>query len=134
MPQQITSQLGDWVLGLKGQALYMADMDTAINKAWVKKMTKRFGQAPGGLEANSYAITKTILAALKATGGDDSFEKMWPALLKVKIDTPQGPLAVSPEGVALVNNYIVELKKKGKQYYWDPIKTYKAVVDPRLKK
>ncbi len=134
MPQQITSQLGDWVLGLKGQALYMADMDTAINKAWVKKMTKRFGQAPGGLEANSYAITKTILAALKATGGDDSFEKMWPALLKVKIDTPQGPLAVSPEGVALVNNYIVELRKKGKQYYWDPIKTYKAVVDPRLKK
>jgi len=134
MPQQITSQLGDWVLGLKGQALYMADMDTAINKAWVKKMTKRFGQAPGGLEANSYAITKTILAALKATGGDDSFEKMWPALLEVKIDTPQGPLAVSPEGVALVNNYIVELKKKGNQYYWDPIKTFKAVEDPRLKK
>lgn len=134
MPQQITSQLGDWVLGLKGQALYMADMDTAINKGWVKKMTKRFGQAPGGLEANSYAITKTILEALKATGGDDSFEKMWPALLKVKIDTPQGPLAVSPEGVALVNNYIVELKKKGDQYYWDPIKTYKAVADPRLKK
>ncbi|NQU15332.1 MAG: ABC transporter substrate-binding protein [Desulfobacteraceae bacterium] len=134
MPQQITSQLGDWVLGLKGQALYMADMDTAINKAWVKKMTKRFGQAPGGLEANSYAITKTILAALKATGGDDSLEKMWPALLKVKIDTPQGPLAVSPEGVALVNNYIVELKKRGNQYYWDPIKTYKAVEDPRLKK
>ncbi len=134
MPQQITSQLGDWVLGLKGQALYMADMDTAINKTWVKKMTKRFGQAPGGLEANSYAITKTILAALKATGGDDSFDKLWPALLKVKIDTPQGPLAVSPEGVALVNNYIVELKKKGDQYYWDPIKTYKAVEDPRLKK
>ncbi len=134
MPQQITSQLGDWVLGLKGQALYMATMDTPINKKWVEAMTKRFGQAPGGLEANSYAITLTILAALKATGGDDSFDKMWPALLKVKIDTPQGPLAVSPEGVALVNNYIVELKKKGDQYYWNPIKTYKAVTDPRLKK
>lgn len=134
MPEQITSQLGDGVLGLKGQALYMAGMDTPINKKWVAAMTKRFGQTPGGLEANSYAITKTILAALKATGGDDSYEKLWPALLKVKIDTPQGPLAVSPEGVALVDNYIVELKKKDGKYYWDPIKTYKAVVDPRLKK
>ena len=134
MPEQITSQLGDGVLGLKGQALYMAGMDTPINKKWVAAMTKRFGQTPGGLEANSYAITKTILAALKATGGDDSYEKLWPALLKVKIDTPQGPLAVSPEGVALVDNYIVELKKKDGKYYWDPIKTFKAVADPRLKK
>lgn len=134
MPEQITSQLGDGVLGLKGQALYMAGMDTPINKKWVADMTKRFGQTPGGLEANSYAITKAILAALKATGGDDSYDKLWPALLKVKIDTPQGPLAVSPEGVALVDNYIVELKKKDGKYYWAPIKTYKAVVDPRLKK
>jgi branched-chain amino acid transport system substrate-binding protein len=134
MPEQITSQLGDGVLGLKGQALYMTGMDTPVNKAWVAAMTKRFGQTPGGLEANSYAITKTILAALKATGGDDSYAKLWPALLKVKLDTPQGPLAVSPEGVALVDNYIVELKKKDGKYFWDPIKTYKAVADPRLKK
>jgi len=134
MPEQITSQLGDGVLGLKGQALYMTGMDTPINKAWVAAMTKRFGQTPGGLEANSYAITKTILAALKATGGDDSYAKLWPALLKVKLDTPQGPLAVSPEGVALVDNYIVELKKKDGKFFWDPIKTYKAVADPRLKK
>jgi len=134
MPEQILSQLGDGVLGLQGQASYMTDMDTPINKAWVTAMTKRFGQTPGGLEANSYSITKSILAALKATGGDDSYDKLWPALLKVKINTPQGPLAVSPEGVALVDNYIVELKKKDGKYYWDPIKTYKAVADPRLKK
>jgi branched-chain amino acid transport system substrate-binding protein len=133
MPDQIISQLGDAVLGLKGQALYMAGMDTPGNKKWIEDMTARFKQAPGGLEANSYAITKTILAALEATGGDDSFDKLWPALLKVKIDTPQGPLAVSPQGVALVDNYIVELKKKDGKYYWDPIKTYKAVADPRLK-
>jgi branched-chain amino acid transport system substrate-binding protein len=134
MPDQITSQLGDSVLGLRGQALYMANMDTPINKKWVAAMTKRFGQTPGGLESNSYAITRAILAALKATGGDDSFDKLWPALLKVKINTPQGPLAVSPEGVAITNGYIAELKKKDGKYYWDPIKTYKGVVDPRLKK
>jgi len=134
MPDQITSQLGDPVLGLKGQALYMTSLDTPLNKKWVSDMTEKFNQAPGGLEANSYAITRVILSALQATGGDDSYDKMWPALLKVKIDTPQGPLAVSPEGVALVDNYIVELKKKDGKFYWDPIKTYRAVADPRLKK
>jgi branched-chain amino acid transport system substrate-binding protein len=134
MPDQILSQLGDSVIGLKGQALYMTSLDNAVNKKWVKEMTKRFGQTPGGLEANSYAITRAILTALQATGGNDSYDNLWPALKKVKLNTPQGPLAVSSEGVALVDNYIVELKKKDGKFYWDPIKTYRAVEDPRLKK
>ena len=133
MPEQILNQLGDKVLGLQGQALYIGSMDTPVNKKWIADMTKRFGQTPGGLEANSYAITKAILAALEMTGGDDSYDKLWPAMLKVKIETPQGPLSVSKEGVAITDGYIVELKKKDGKYYWDPIKTYKGVVDPRLK-
>ena len=134
MPDQITSQLGDSVVGLQGQALYMANMDTPINKQWVAAMEKRFGQTPGGLESNSYAITLAILAALQATGGDDTYDKLWPALLKVNIDTPQGPLSISPEGIAVTNGYIAELKKKDGRYYWQAIKTYEGVVDPRLKK
>jgi branched-chain amino acid transport system substrate-binding protein len=108
-------------------------MDTPVNKKWVAAMTKRFGQPPGGLEANSYAITRAILAALESTGGDDSYDKLWPAMLKVKIETPQGPLSVSKEGIAITDGYIAELKKAGGKMYWDPIKTYKGVVDPRLK-
>jgi branched-chain amino acid transport system substrate-binding protein len=134
MPDQILSELGDITLGLKGQALYLLTSDDPMNKKWIKDMTDRFGQTPGGLESNSYAITRAILTALQATGGDDSFDKLWPALLNVKIDTPQGPLAVSPEGVALTNGYIAEVKKKDGKYYWDPIRTYEKVVDPRLKK
>jgi len=134
MPDQILSELGDICIGLKGQALYLVTRKDPVNEKWVKAMTDRFGQTPGGLEFNSYAITRTILAALQATGGDDSYEKLWPALQKVKINTPQGPLEVSPEGVAITSNYIAEVKKKGDRYYWDPIKTYERVVDPRLKK
>jgi branched-chain amino acid transport system substrate-binding protein len=134
MPDQILSQLGDICVGLKGQAVYIATMEDPVNQKWVKEMTERFGQTPGGLESNSYAITKTILAALEATGGDDSYDKFWPALLNVKIKTPQGPLEVSPEGIAVTSGYIAEVKKKDGKYYWDPIKTYEKVVDPRLKK
>jgi branched-chain amino acid transport system substrate-binding protein len=133
MPDQILEEIGDNTVGLKGQALYMITRDDPVNLKWVEDMTKRFGQTPGGLESNSYAITKAILAALEATGGDDSYDKLWPALLNVNIATPQGPLEVSPEGVAVTSNYIAEVKKKDGRYYWDPIKTYEKVVDPRLK-
>ena len=134
MPHQIISQIGDVCLGLQGQALYLATMEDPMNQKWVKEMTDRFGQAPGGLESNSYAIARAILAALEATGGDDSFDKLWPALLNVNIRTPQGPLEVSPEGIAVTSGYIAEIKKKDGTYYWDPVKTYEKVVDPRLKK
>jgi branched-chain amino acid transport system substrate-binding protein len=134
MPHQILSQIGDAVIGLKGQALYMATREDPVNQKWVKEMTERFDQTPGGLESNSYAITKAILAALEATGGNDSYDKLWPALLNVNIQTPQGPLEISPEGVAVTSNYIAEVKKKDGIYYWDPIKTYERVMDPRLKK
>ena len=97
-------------------------------------MTERFGQVPGAFEANAYALMQAVLTGLRATGGDDSFDKLWPAMLKVEIDTPQGPLAFGPEGVALTNGYIVEVKKKERAYYFDPIKTYPQVVDPRLKR
>ncbi len=104
-----------------------------INKKWVKAMEKRFGMTPGGLANNSYCITSSILAGLKATGGDETFSKLWPAVTGVKMDTPQGPLSYTPEGVALVNGYIVEAKKEGERYFWDPIKVYPSVRDPRLK-
>ena len=134
MPPQVLQELGDKALGIKGQAIYLTNIKTSINEKWVKAMTKKFGQTPGGMESNAYAITKTLLTALKATGGDDLYDKLWPAILKVKINTPQGPLAVGPQGVAELNGYIAEVKKQNGVYFWDAVKTYEKVLDPRLKK
>ena len=133
LPEHVMKELGDKVVGLQGQALYIWSLDNPVNKKWVKAMEKRFGKTPGGLANNSYCITSSILAGLKATGGDETFSKLWPAVLKVKMDTPQGPLAYTKEGVALANGYIVEAKRTNGRYSWDPIKVYPAVRDPRLK-
>ena len=130
----ILAELGDIAVGLQGQAVYVPSRKDTMNEKWVAEMTKQFGNPPGDFESNSYAITKAILAGLKATNGDDSFNKLWPAVLKVKVNTPQGPLAFSPEGVAIVNGYIVEVKKKEGNYYFDIVRTYEKVVDPTLKK
>lgn len=133
LPEHVMKELGDKVIGVRGQATYVWSRDDPVNNSWVKAMEKRFGMTPGGLASNSYAITSAVLAGLKATGGDETFSKLWPEVLKVKMDTPQGPLSFTPEGVAVTDGYIVEAKQKGGRYLWDPIKVYPEIRDPRLK-
>jgi len=132
--QPILKAIGKNILGLRGQAHYLSNRKDPLNEKWVKEMTDRFGQAPGAFELNSYSLTRAVIAGLEATGGDDSFDKLWPAMLKIKIDTPQGPLSFAPNGIAITDGYIVEVKIKDGNYNLDPIQTYKRVTDPRLKK
>jgi len=132
--EKVLANIGDICVGLKGQAHYIPTSQTPLNQKWVKEMINRFGQMPGADEQSTYAITQALLTALKSTNGDDSFDKLWPALSKVKMESPQGLLSVSPEGVAITDNYIVEVKKREGKYYLDPIKTYRQVMDPTLKK
>jgi branched-chain amino acid transport system substrate-binding protein len=135
VPEEILNQLGEvsMDLKLKGQAAYFASMKSPVNEKWVTAMTARFDKEPSSTEQNGYAIMKSILKGLEATGGDDSFDKLWPAVLKVQMDTPQGPLAWGPQGVAEINGYVVEVRKSAQgTYYWEPIATYERVVDPRL--
>lgn len=133
MPEAIMKQLKKNVLGLEGQALYINTRKDPVNMAFVKAMKKRWGKVPGGLESNSYCITKAILAGLKVTGGDESFDKLKPAILKIKLQTPQGPLSWSKRGVAITDCYIARATFKDGHWFWDPIKIYKAVMDPRDK-
>jgi branched-chain amino acid transport system substrate-binding protein len=134
LPQAVMKELGDNVIGVRGQATYIWSRDDPVNNQWVKAMEKRFGGTPGGLENNSYCITSAILKALKATGGDDTFSRLWPVVVRVQLDTPQGPLSFTPEGIAITDGYIVEAKVIGGKYVWDPIKVYPQVLDPRLEK
>jgi branched-chain amino acid transport system substrate-binding protein len=134
IPESVMKELGDKVLGLRGQAAYIWQRDDPVNKKWVAAMQKRFGRMPSGIENNSYCLTKTILAGLKATGGNDAYDKLWPQVVKVKMDSPQGPLSYTPEGVAVTDGYIVEGKLVNGRYLWDPIKVYPQIHDPRLKK
>ena len=134
LPQHVMKELGDNVIGVRGQAAYIWSRDNPVNNQWVKAMEKRFGMKPGGLANNSYCITSSILTALKATGGDESFDRLWKTVVRVQLDTPQGPLSFTPEGIAITDGYIVEAKVIGGEYVWDPIKVYPQVLDPRLTK
>lgn len=133
MPAEIMKQLGDNVRGLEGQAVYLATSDNPANVAFREGFKKKYGQYPGGLEANAYTVTKAILTGLKATGGDDSFDKLRPAVLASRIETPSGSLAWNKYGVALFDAVIAKATEENGKWYWKPIKVYKNVADSRLK-
>jgi len=128
----ILKDYGDKVIGIIGGSSYLPALDTPVNNQFVAAMEAKTGMKPGGEEVNSYVVTKVILAALEATGGDDSFDKLWPAMLAVEMDTPQGPVSFEPNGVALTNIYVSQVQKINGEYVLVPIKIYPLVTDPRL--
>jgi len=128
-------ELGDMALGILGESTYSWQIDNPANKKFVKAIKAKTGKVPSSSEQNAYTLTKVILAGLKATNGDDSFNKLWPAVLKVKMDTPSGPLFFTPEGVAVANMYVTQAEKKGGEYLLSaPLYTVKEVRDWRLPK
>jgi len=127
-------ELGDLALGIKGESSYVWRRDDPVNNKFVDAIKAKTGKVPSCSEQNAYTLTKVILAGLEKTGGDDSFEKLWPAVTSLKMDTPQGPLSFTPEGVAITDVYVTEAEKVDGQYVLSkPLDVTKAVRDPRLK-
>jgi len=129
-------ELGDIALGIKGESSYSWQINNTANKKFVKAIKAKTGKLfPSSSEQNAYTLTQVILAGLKATNGDDSFDKLWPAVLKVKMETASGPLFFTPEGVAVTDMYVTKAEKKDGEYVLSaPLYTAKEVRDWRLPK
>jgi branched-chain amino acid transport system substrate-binding protein len=128
------AELKDLALGILGEASYTWKLDNPENKKFVEAIKKKTGTVPSSAEQNAYTLTKVILAGLEKTGGDDSFDKLWPAVVSLKMNTPAGPLSFTPEGVAITNMYVTQAEKVGDKYEISaPLYTVEAVKDWRLK-
>lgn len=128
-------ELGDIALGIKGESSYSWQINTPVNKKFVQAIKAKTKVVPSCSEQNAYTLTKVILEGLKATGGDDSYGKLWPAVVKLKMNTPQGPLSFTPEGVAITDMNVTEAQKINGEYVLSPpLYTVKAVRDWRLPK
>jgi hypothetical protein len=119
-------------MNIVGESSYIWAAKTPINEKFVADIKAKTGNIPTGSEQNGYAIAKVVLAALAATGGDDSYAKFWPAAVAVKLDTPQGPLSFSPNGVAITDVYITQAEKAADGTYVlsQPLSVTKQVRDP----
>ncbi|MCZ7662587.1 MAG: ABC transporter substrate-binding protein [Thermoleophilia bacterium] len=104
-------QLGDIALGIQGESTYTWQLDNPLNKAFVEAIKAKTGVYPASEEANAYVLTQVILQALESTGGDDTYDALWPAIVGGTYDTVQGPLYWSPDGVAVTTMYVTEAQK-----------------------
>jgi len=127
------AELGDIALGIQGESAYTWQLDNDENRAFLGGIFAPTGTVPSCSEQNSYTMAKAVLAGLEATGGDDSFDALWPAILALQLDTPAGPLSFGPEGVAIVDSYVTQAEfTEGEYRLSSPLAVVHEVRDPRL--
>jgi branched-chain amino acid transport system substrate-binding protein len=129
-------QLGQYALGKKGIIrMCSVALDYPKTPKFVERFRAKYGEDPVDSAACGYVPMALLLAGLQATGGDPSREAMFEALQKVKLDSPFGPIALSPTGSGLVvsNRWMAEIKKKDGKNVFEIEETYEAIMDPRDK-
>ena len=133
---QMLNELKDVLVGIKGESTYTWKLDNPENKKFVEAIKAKWnGLPPMSEQQNSYALTKAILAGLEKTGGDDSLDKLFPAITSSQINTPAGLLKWDPSGVAICPMYVTTAEKVGNNYEISaPLDTVPEVIDVRLKK
>jgi len=126
--------LGDTIVGAIGSVTYTSRLDNPANKKFVDAFHARFGKDrnPERDVHSAYVAVAMVLDGLAATGGDTTFEKLYAAMLALKVDYPQGSVSVHPSGHSIYDRYIVEAKVIDGEYRWDVIYTYPKLIDPRL--
>jgi len=122
------TQIGDSCVGTVGQGIYSTLIDNDLNKKFVQTMKQKYGIYPSSYEYGGYLSTAVFLAAVKATKGDTTHEKIISALKKIKIDTPTGKLSFTDEGVGIGSKYILQVVKEGDRYPLKVLETYTKVV------
>jgi branched-chain amino acid transport system substrate-binding protein len=128
------AELKDIALGIQGESSYTWKLDNPENKKFLDGIKMKTAKVPSCSEQNAYTLTKVILAALEKNGGDDNFDKLWPAVVALKLNTPQGPLSFTSDGVAITNMYVTQAEKVKDNYEISaPLYTVEAVLDWRLK-
>jgi len=128
------AELKDVALGIKGESSYTWMLDNPENKNFVEGIKAKTGKVPSSSEQNAYTLTKVILAGLEKTDGDVSFDKLFPAITSLKMNTPAGSLSFGPEGIAITPMYVTEAVKVGDVYQISaPLFTVDQVFDVRVK-
>ena len=126
------AEIGPQVVGAKGILRgYSRRLDNPENHKFVAAFRTKYGRYPGQMDGFAYACMSIYLAGLEATGGDARLEVLRPAILKLNVDTPVGPVSFSSNGYALSNRYLAEVKVIDGEYVWEPFRTIEKVRDPR---
>ena len=113
---ELRDQLGDRGIGVVYAGPWSPFLDNPVNVAYVEAFKAEFGIEPTCWDAMKYEATKTLLAAIEATGGNTDGDVLKKALLELKIDLPSGPFSFDSGRMGIRNNYIMQIQKIDGQY------------------
>jgi len=122
-------------LGLKAtQGMYLTDSwywnRDAETRAWSRKFFEKFKRMPSSIQAGDYSATLQYLAAVKATGSDDS-DKVLAQMKKTKINDAYAKGGwIRDDGTMVHDMYLMQVKSPDKSTepwdYYNIVETFKG--------
>jgi branched-chain amino acid transport system substrate-binding protein len=122
-------------LGLKAtQGMYLTDSwywnRDAETRAWSRKFFEKFKRMPSSIQAGDYSATLQYLAAVKATGSDDS-DKVLAQMKKTKINDVYAKGGwIRDDGTMVHDMYLMQVKSPDKSTepwdYYNIVETFKG--------
>jgi branched-chain amino acid transport system substrate-binding protein len=103
--------MGDASLGIITVAYYDYNLDTSMNKAFVKAYNDEFHRNPDFFAVGGYDGMHLIYATLQKTGGKTDGDTLIAAAKGMAWDSPRGPMSIDPETrdvVQTVHIFMVE--------------------------
>lgn len=126
VPEADLVELGDAGIGMVGASLYTPRIDTPENQKFVSNFRKKYKKDPCEWHVIGYDAASVAVAALEATGGDTTPEKLREAIQNVEIDLPTGPFSFSPSGYGIRSILMLKAVEMEGKPAWQIIRKYPA--------
>jgi len=123
--------MGDASLGIIMVANYDYNLDTPINKAFVKAYNDEFHRNPDFFTVGGYDGMHLIYTTLQKTGGKTDGDTLIAAAKGMAWDSPRGPMSIDPETRDVVQTvHIFKVEKVGGELRNVEIDKVPNVKDP----
>jgi branched-chain amino acid transport system substrate-binding protein len=123
--------MGDAALGIITVAYYDYNLDTPMNKAFVKAYNDEFHRNPDFFAVGGYDGMHLIYATLQKTGGKTDGDTLIAAAKGMAWDSPRGPMSIDPQTRDVVQTvHIFKVEKVGSELRNVEIDKVPNVKDP----
>jgi branched-chain amino acid transport system substrate-binding protein len=123
--------MGDISLGIITVSNYDSNIDSALNREFVKAYNEEFHRNPDIYSIGGYDGARLIYEALKKTNGNPDGEALIAAAKGMSWESPRGPITIDPETRDIIQTvHIFQVEKVGDQLLNVEIDKVENVKDP----
>ena len=121
-------EVGELTVGTIGQAYYNPTELTGRSKEFTEQLKAKYNVTPGFYEEAYYDTVMLYLEAVRATGGDTTYEKIIEALRKVQVEAPSSRVSFDEDGIGIRDAYIVKIVERNGAHVFETIDKYEQVA------